>query len=454
MIVAKKLYIKTYGCQMNTYDSEQISNLLSFHGYDLSESPEDADVVILNTCHIREKATEKVFSDLGRLKPFKQKKEAKSEKMILAVAGCTAQAEGDEIIRRVPYVDLVLGPQTYHRLPEMLEKISRKTSQGNHLTLIETSFPIESKFDFLPEQQSIPLGSSAFLTIQEGCDKFCTFCCVPYTRGAEFSRPALDILKEARSLLSKGVQEITLLGQNVNAYHGQGRLSSEEWGLGRLLLELAELDGLKRLRYTTSHPRDVDAELILAHKNILILMPFLHLPVQSGSDKILKAMNRGHTSAFYRTIINSLRDVRPDIAFSSDFIVGFPGETKEDFAETLRLINDVDFAQAYSFSYSIRPGTPAGSMESQIPLSEKEERLQILQHLLREQQQRFNRLWVSKTLPILFDRPGRYEDQYIGRSPYLHAVHVKSQKNLLGKILPVTIQQVFPNSLEGSLALE
>ncbi|MBS0185806.1 MAG: tRNA (N6-isopentenyl adenosine(37)-C2)-methylthiotransferase MiaB [Proteobacteria bacterium] len=449
--MTKKLYIKTYGCQMNTYDSEQISNLLSFHGYSLSETPDDADVVILNTCHIREKATEKVFSDLGRLKPFKQKKEEKLENMILAVAGCTAQAEGAEIMRRIPYVDLVLGPQTYHRLPEMLAQLNRKNPQNRKIRLVETDFPVESKFDFLPEQQTTPQGSSAFLTIQEGCDKFCTFCCVPYTRGAEFSRPSHTILQEARLLVSKGVQEITLLGQNVNAYHGKGRLETEEWGLGRLLLELAEIPNLKRLRYTTSHPRDVDDELILAHKNINILMPFLHLPVQSGSDAILKAMNRGHTADFYRKIIDALRNARPDIAFSSDFIVGFPGETNEDFAQTLKLVNEVDFAQAYSFAYSIRPGTPAGSMGNQIPQTEKEERLQILQHLLREQQIRFNNLWIDKTFFVLFDRPGRYENQYIGRSPYLQPVHVRSSENILGKILPVKINSVFPNSLEGQL---
>ena len=436
---------------MNTYDSEQISNLLSFHGYALSESPENADVVILNTCHIREKATEKVFSDLGRLKPFKQRKEEKSEKMILAVAGCTAQAEGAEIMRRVPYVDLVLGPQTYHRLPEMLEKLNRTNSQNQKRRLVETDFPVESKFDFLPEQQIIPQGSSAFLTIQEGCDKFCTFCCVPYTRGAEFSRPASAILQEARALVSKGVQEITLLGQNVNAYHGKGLSESEEWGLGRLLLEIAEIPDIKRLRYTTSHPRDVDNDLIQAHKKIPILMPLLHLPVQSGSDAILKAMNRGHTSDFYRKVIDDLREARPDIAFSSDFIVGFPGETNEDFAQTLKLINDVDFAQAYSFSYSIRPGTPAGSMTPQIPQTEKEDRLQTLQHLLREQQTRFNTLWLNKTFSVLFDRLGRHDNQYIGRSPYLQPVHVKSSENILGKILPVTINSIFPNSLEGHL---
>jgi len=436
---------------MNTYDSDQISNLLSFHGYALSDTPDDADVVILNTCHIREKATEKVFSDLGRLKPFKQKKEEKLENMILAVAGCTAQAEGAEIMRRIPYVDLVLGPQTYHRLPEMLAQLNRKNPQNQKIRLVETDFPIESKFDFLPEQQIKPQGSSAFLTIQEGCDKFCTFCCVPYTRGAEFSRPSHTILQEARLLISKGVKEITLLGQNVNAYHGKGRSETEEWGLGRLLLELAELPSLKRLRYTTSHPRDVDDELILAHKNINILMPFLHLPVQSGSDSILKAMNRGHTSDFYRKIIDALRNARPEIAFSSDFIVGFPGETNEDFAQTLKLINDVDFAQAYSFAYSIRPGTPAGSMNTQVPQKEKEERLQILQHLLREQQIRFNNLWIDKTFFVLFDRPGRHENQYIGRSPYLQPVHVRSTENILGKILPVKINSVFPNSLEGQL---
>ena len=445
--MSQKLYIKTYGCQMNTYDSEQIANLLSFHGYELCVSPQEAHVVILNTCHIREKATEKVFSDLGRLKPFKDKKEASSEKMILAVAGCTAQAEGQEIMRRSPFVDLVLGPQAYHRLPELLAQLTR--SKGSRI--IETEFPVESKFDFLPEQRTVSQSSSAFLTIQEGCDKFCTFCCVPYTRGAEFSRPVQDILKEARTLLSKGVQEITLLGQNVNAYHGEGLSGSKEWRLGRLIQEIALLPGLQRLRYTTSHPRDVDDDLIQAHKDVPQLMPFLHLPVQSGSDSILKAMNRGHTADFYRCIIDKFRASRPDMAFSSDFIVGFPGETKEDLAATLKLIKDIDYAQAYSFAYSARPGTPASVLKDQIPLLEKEERLYAVQELLRAQQTRFNHTWVGKSFLVLFERLGRYQNQYIGRSPYLQSVHVKSSSSLLGQILRVQIDAVFPNSLEGHL---
>ena len=446
----KKLYIKTYGCQMNVYDSDRMADLLSMHGFEVSKTPQNADLVILNTCHIREKATEKVFSDLGRLNALKEKKAAKNEKMILAVAGCTAQAEGKEITRRSPYVDLVVGPQAYHQLPELLEKLNR-TQSGETSRIINTDFPVLSKFDFLPEQRILPENSTAFLTIQEGCDKFCTFCCVPYTRGAEFSRPVLDILKEARTLISKGIQEITLLGQNVNAYHGASLDGNQEWGLGRLIFELAEIDGLKRLRYTTSHPRDVDDELIKAHKDVDILMPILHLPVQSGSDKILKAMNRGHTSNLYRSIIEKFRVASPHMAFSSDFIVGFPGESRQDFSETLALVNDIDYAQAYSFTYSVREGTPAGNMENQISEDEKNERLQTLQHLIREQQMRFNTLSLGTTFEVLFDKVGRHPNQYIGRSPYLQSIHVHAPSSLIGKLLPVKITDVKPNSLEGQL---
>lgn len=446
----KKLFIKTYGCQMNVYDSQRMADLLKPHGYALSTTPEGADVVILNTCHIREKATEKVFSDLGRLKPFKKTKE---DKMILAVAGCTAQAEGKEITRRAPYVDLVIGPQMYHRLPEFLIRTERKkkSSQNRRKSYIETDFPIESKFDFLPEQKEAPQGSTAFLTIQEGCDKFCTFCCVPYTRGAEDSRPVSSIIKEAKNLVSLGAKELTLLGQNVNAYHGKSLHSKKEWGLGQLIQELAIIPGLERIRYTTSHPRDVDEELIIAHKTVPQLMPFLHLPVQSGSDRILKIMNRGHTSALYRNIIEKFRSASPDIAFSSDFIVGFPGETAEDFAETLKLVNDIDYAQAFSFAYSPRNGTPASIMESQISEEEKLERLYVLQDLLRAQQERFNTSCIGKNYPILFEKIGKYPNQYVGRSPYLQLVHVYSPNPIIGKILPVRIEKLHTNSLEGTL---
>ena len=452
---AKKLFIKTYGCQMNVYDSERIADLLVPHGYTLTDKPEGADVAILNTCHIREKATEKVFSDLGRLRPFKEDKKKKAEKgnenntMILAVAGCTAQAEGAEITRRAPYVDLVIGPQMYHRLPEFLAR--HQDQKKDKKSVIETDFPVESKFDFLPEQREISASATAFLTIQEGCDKFCTFCCVPYTRGMEFSRPVKAIIQEAKHLATLGAKEITLLGQNVNAYHGEALTGKGEWGLGRLIKELANIPELQRIRYTTSHPRDVDEELIEAHRDIPQLMPFLHLPVQSGSDRILKMMNRGHTHAFYREIIEKFRKARPDMAFSSDFIVGFPGESDEDFADTLNLVNDIDYAQAFSFAYSPRQGTPASIMKDQISEKGKQTRLYVLQELLKAQQSRFNTSCIESTYPVLFEKKGKYENQYIGRSPYLQLVHVYSEECLLGKLLPVQIKNIHTNSLEGVL---
>jgi tRNA-2-methylthio-N6-dimethylallyladenosine synthase len=376
--LTKKLFIKTYGCQMNVYDSARMADVLAPLGYRPARTPRGADLVILNTCHIREKAAEKVFSELGRLKRFKTEMETAGRRMLIAVAGCVGQAEGDEVLRRAPQVDIVLGPQTYHRLPEMVARAQRATPDGG---VLETDFPVQSKFDHLPEDAA-PQGPAAFLSVQEGCDKFCTFCVVPYTRGAEFSRPVSEVVAEAERMVASGAVEITLLGQNVNAYHGKAPRSRGVYGLGRLIRRLAEIDGLERLRYTTSHPRDMDDELIAAHGDLDALMPYLHLPIQSGSDRILEAMNRRHSADAYRRVVDRLRAVRPDLALSSDFIVGYPGETDRDFAETLRLVTDVGFAQAYSFKYSPRPGTPAAAAGGQVPDAVKAERLAMLQTLL------------------------------------------------------------------------
>jgi tRNA-2-methylthio-N6-dimethylallyladenosine synthase len=438
----KKLYIKTYGCQMNVYDSARMTDVLAPLGYAPAEAAEDADMIILNTCHIREKAAEKVFSELGRLRPLKAEKRDRGEALILAVAGCVAQAEGAEILSRAPFVDIVLGPQTYHRLPEMVAQVARA---GGHV--LDTDFPAEAKFDFLPET-SAPQGVSAFLSVQEGCDKFCSFCVVPYTRGAEFSRPTAAIVAEARRLVATGAREITLLGQNVNAWRG----GAAGGGLGALLRALAAIEGLTRLRYTTSHPLDVDDALIAAHRDLPQLMPFLHLPVQSGSDRVLSAMNRRHRAADYRGVIERLREARPDIAFSSDFIVGFPGETAADFAATLDLVRGVGFAQAFSFKYSPRPGTPAATMPDQVPDAVKSERLAELQALLAEQQRRFNAAQIGRELLVLFEKPGRHRGQLVGRSPYLQAVHAEASDALIGAALPVKVTRVLPNSLAGTLA--
>ncbi len=440
--MAKKLHIKTYGCQMNVYDSARMADVLAPLGFEMTDTPENADMVILNTCHIREKAAEKVYSELGRIRQFKTQKQSRGENMILAVAGCVAQAEGSEVFARAPFVDMVFGPQAYHRLPEM---VARATRAGGEV--LELDFPAEPKFDFLPAPT--PDGArSAFLTVQEGCDKFCTFCVVPYTRGAEFSRPAQDVIGEAHELVDGGVCEITLLGQNVNCYHGAAS-DGREWGLGRLIRELAEIDGLARIRYPTSYPADVDDELIAAHRDVPALMPFLHLPVQSGSDQVLKAMNRRHTSDDYRRLADTLRTARPDLALSSDFIVGFPGETDEDFAETIRLVDDVGFVQAYSFNYSPRPGTPAADYDRQVPDDIKSERLARLQTLLNDQQRAFNESLVGVTLPVLFDREGRNQGQSVGRSPYMQPVHVDDGESLLGRITDVRIVAAYGNSLSG-----
>lgn len=438
----KKVFIKTYGCQMNVYDSERMAESLAAEGYSETSEMNNADLIVLNTCHIREKAAEKVYSELGRIRKTKSDRLEEGRSVKIAVAGCVAQAEGVEITRRAPIVDFVVGPQSYHRLGEMLNK-----SDGSRQPIIETEFPGAEKFQNQPVRQN-RRSASAFLTIQEGCDKFCTFCVVPYTRGAEYSRDYNAIVGEARELLKHGVREITLLGQNVNAYHGD-MPDGSTGTLSRLLYGLAELEGLERLRYTTSHPRDMSADLIRAHGEIDKLMPYLHLPFQSGSDRILAAMNRKHTAADYRKVIDQVRLARPDIALSTDIIVGFPDETDEDFDDTIKMVEDVKFAQAYSFKYSARPGTPAANIPVQVTEQNRNERLQLLQTLLNEQQSRFNRSCINKVLPILFDRNGRENGQIIGRSPYLQSVHVQGDKECIGKILDVEILFSGPNSLKG-----
>lgn len=444
--MTKKLYISTYGCQMNVYDSARMADILSPLGYSLTKEPKHADMAILNTCHIREKASEKTFSELGRLRNMRAAKEAKGDgDMLIAVAGCVAQAEGSEIMKRAPYVSMVFGPQSYHKLPEMLAEAARGSGQ-----ILDTDFPVEPKFDFLPDE-AIDKNLSAFLTVQEGCDKFCAFCVVPYTRGAEFSRKSADIVDEAKRMIEGGTKEITLLGQNVNAFHGLGS-NGESNSLADLIHQLAEVDGLKRLRYTTSHPLEMTEELCQAHRDVDILMPYLHLPVQAGSDRILDAMNRRHTGEEYRRIIEKLRKYRPDLALSGDFIVGFPGETEQEFEETLQLVRDVEYSQAYSFKYSPRPGTPAAALESQmIPEDVKSERLQRLQALLNEQQLRFNRSFEGKTIPVLLEREGKKDGQLIGRSPYMQSVFLQSPPHRIGRVAEVTIEEGNANSLRGRL---
>lgn len=439
----KKLHIKTWGCQMNVYDSGRMADVLAPLGYGLTDEADGADLVILNTCHIREKASEKLFSELGRLREQQEIKASAGERMVLAVAGCVAQAEGAEIIRRAPNVDLVFGPQTYHQLPEMVGKAMRVSG------LVNTDFPVESKFDFLPDEQSTS-GASAFLSVQEGCDKFCAFCVVPYTRGAEVSRPAAAILEEARRLAARGIIEVSLLGQNVNAYHGEGP-DGKDWGLARLIREVAEIEGITRIRYTTSHPRDMDDELIAAHRDIKKLMPYLHLPVQSGSDVILSAMNRKHTRDEYFRIINKLRAANPDLALSSDFIVGFPGERDKDFEDTLDLIMKVGFASAFAFSYSARPGTPASGLSTQIDESVKQERLQRIIEALRQQQFHFNQTRVGQIMPTLLERHGKKPGQLLGKSPYLQSVLIDGPDSLLNTLVDVRITSAHPTSIMGEI---
>jgi len=436
----KSVYIKTYGCQMNVYDSKRILEILNNIGYNEVPAVNKADLIVLNTCHIRDKAAEKVYSDLGR---FASKKKTTPDTKII-LAGCVAQAEGEEIFKRQPLVDLVIGPQTYHRLPELLSKIKKNKDKA-----IDTSFPTESKFDYLLEERK-DKGPVSFISIQEGCDKFCTFCVVPYTRGAEYSRPVEKIINESKKLIEKGARELVLLGQNVNAYHGQDS-KNRSCSLADLLFLLSKIDGVERLRYTTSHPSDVTEDLIAAHKDIEVLMPYLHLPVQSGSDKVLKLMNRNYSFESYSEIIKLLRKARPDIAISSDFIVGFPGETDIDFYKTIELVKKINFSQSYSFKYSIRPGTPASLMDGQVEVSVKNNRLKVLQKVLDDQQMNFNNDFVGLDVDVLFDRIGKKKNQIIGRTPWMQAVHVDGSEELLGLIRSVKIIAAGPKSLAGKI---
>jgi len=443
----RKLHIKSYGCQMNVYDSHRMADTLASRGFVETGSAEEADLVVLNTCHIREKAAEKVYSELGRVRQLKESAAREGRRVLVAVAGCVAQAEGEEILRRAPVVDLVVGPQSYHRLPDLVARAER---EGR---VVDTEFPVEDKFDFLvpPSREAIRTrGVTAFVTVQEGCDKFCAFCVVPYTRGAEVSRPVAKIVAEAERLAAAGVRELTLIGQNVNAYHGVGP-DGREWTLGRLLYRVAEIPGIARLRYTTSHPGDMDDDLIAAHRDLPALMPYLHLPVQSGSDAILDAMNRRHTRDHYLALVERIRAARPDMAFSSDFIVGFPGETEEDFRDTLALVDAVGFAGAYSFKYSARPGTPAANRPDQVPEPVKAERLQRLQALIDRHQTDFNADCRGRTFDVLFEKSGRHPGQIVGRSPYLQPVHVTAPTHLIGTIGAVTIIDAAANSLFGTL---
>ena len=439
----RKIFVKTFGCQMNVYDSERMTELLAGDGFAVTDAAEDADVIVLNTCHIREKAAEKVYSDLGRVREVKAERARAGKGTIVTVAGCVAQAEGAEILRRASAVDLVVGPQSYHRLGELVARA------GAGHRIVETGFPEEDKFARLPERAG-PRAVTAFLTVQEGCDKFCTFCVVPYTRGAEFSRTVADIEAEARRLADRGVRELTLLGQNVNAYHGLGP-DGRPWPLARLIDRLAEIGSIERIRYTTSHPHDMSDDLIAAHGTQPKLMPYLHLPFQSGADRILAAMNRKHTAADYLALVARIRAARPDLALSTDIIVGFPGETDAEFEATLEVVERVGFAQAYSFKYSPRPGTPAATMAGQLADEVKTERLHRLQDLLARQQTSFNSNCVGRVMPVLFERAGRYPGQLVGRSPYLQAVHAEADSSLIGRVVEVAIEAVRANSLAGTV---
>jgi len=455
----KRVFIRTYGCQMNVYDSDRMADVLRPLGYAVADAPDQADLVVLNTCHIREHASEKVYSELGRLRDVKLERRAEGRDLTIAVAGCVAQAEGEEIVRRQPAVDIVVGPQAYHRLPELLAEAARKAAfrrAGKRLPgagVLDTDFPAESKFDHLPPPQGVRAGS-AFLSIQEGCDKFCTFCVVPYTRGAEYSRPAEAVLAEARRLVAAGAVELTLLGQNVNAYHGEapsGSAGGSTWALARLIRALAEMDGVARLRYTTSHPRDMDDDLIAAHGEVPQLMPYLHLPVQSGADRILEAMNRRHGRDLFLRLVDRLRRVRPDLALSSDFIVGFPGESDADFDDTMRLVEEVGFAFAFSFKYSRRPGTPGSAMAGQVPEAVKAARLAALQALLGRQARAFNASKVGATVPVLFAETGRKPGQIVGKTPWLQSVYAEGDARLIGGIVDVRLTEGHANSLAGEI---
>ncbi len=443
----RKLHIKSFGCQMNVYDSQRMTDTMAREGYAEAAAPDDADLIVLNTCHIREKAAEKVYSELGRIRRLKEDAARNGRKVIVAVAGCVAQAEGEEIIRRAPVVDLVLGPQNYHRLPDLVARAARGGK------VVDTEFPVEDKFAHLaPASRAATRarGVTAFVTVQEGCDKFCTFCVVPYTRGAEVSRPAAQIVDEVARLADAGVREVTLIGQNVNAYHGEG--PGGAWSLARLLHRVAEIPGIARVRYATSHPRDMSDELIATHRDLTALMPQLHLPVQSGSDRILAVMNRRHTRADYLDVIARLKEARPDMAFSSDFIVGSPGETEADFAATLAIVGEVGYAGAFSFKYSPRPGTPAAERDDQVDDAVKVERLARLQAEIDRHQAAFNAHCVGRSFDVLFEKPGRLPGQLVGRSPYLQPVNVMAEASLIGELAAVTITRAGPNSLFGELA--
>jgi tRNA-2-methylthio-N6-dimethylallyladenosine synthase len=448
MTPPRKLHIKSYGCQMNVYDAQRMVDTLGREGFVETASADDADLVILNTCHIREKASEKVYSELGRLRVARDAAARAGRNMKIAVAGCVAQAEGEEIVRRAPVVDVVVGPQSYHHLPELLARAARGEKA------IETEFPHLDKFGFLPQPKPDAIrarGISAFVTVQEGCDKFCTFCVVPYTRGAEVSRPVEKIVDDVKRLADNGVRELTLIGQNVNAYHGEGP-DGKSWPLGKLLHRLAEIPGISRLRYSTSHPRDVDDSLIEAHRDLASLMPFVHLPVQSGSDRVLSAMNRKHTVKDYLDVVERFRRARQDVAFSSDFIVGFPGESAEDFSATLALVMQIGYAAAYSFKYSPRPGTPAADMRETVSAADMDERLARLQELIDSQQSAFNKAAIGSTVDVLFERPARNPGQIVGRTAYLQPAHVMASPDIIGQVWPVRIESLERYSLKGELA--
>ena len=441
--MSKKYFIKTFGCQMNVYDSSRIADMLQKEGYEEAKRQEDADLVLFNTCHIREKAAEKLFSDLGRAKLIADEREAEGKKTVIGVAGCVVQAEDTQIIRRAPFVDFAVGPLMYHKIPQILSEVAQKKE---HSGIVNTEFPADSKFDFLPENKA--QGACSYLAVQEGCNNFCTYCVVPYTRGAEYSRPVTEIIAEAKRLIATGTIELNLLGQNVNSYHGEDETGKER-NLAYLLRRVAELDGLKRLRYTTSYPADVDDDLIDCHRDLKILMPYLHLPIQSGSDKILKAMNRRHNSSDYLRIVEKLRKANPDLRMSSDFIVGFPGETDEDFQKTLDVVNEVKYIQAFSFKYSRRAGTPAAVMDNQVEEKVKKERLNVLQDLLFSYQEAFNKSCVGKIMPVLFEQKGRHKGQLIGRTPYMQNLHIETNSDNINKIIEVEVTEATTNSLSG-----
>lgn len=441
--MSKKYFIKTFGCQMNVYDSSRIADMLQKEGYEEAKRQEDADLVLFNTCHIREKAAEKLFSDLGRAKLVADEREAEGKKTVIGVAGCVVQAEDTQIIRRAPFVDFAVGPLMYHKIPQILSEVAQKKE---HSGIVNTEFPADSKFDFLPENKA--QGACSYLAVQEGCNNFCTYCVVPYTRGAEYSRPVTEIIAEAKRLIATGTIELNLLGQNVNSYHGEDETGKER-NLAYLLRRVSELDGLKRLRYTTSYPADVDDDLIDCHRDLKILMPYLHLPIQSGSDKILKAMNRRHNSSDYLRIVEKLRKANPDLRMSSDFIVGFPGETDEDFQKTLDVVNEVKYIQAFSFKYSRRAGTPAAVMDNQVEEKVKKERLNVLQTLLFSYQEAFNKSCVGKIMPVLFEQKGRHKGQLIGRTPYMQNLHIETNSDNINKIIEVEVTEATTNSLSG-----